>query len=92
LAGWRFGALPGFFGVGPSGAEHEKVKRKIAGKLAVLLARISVTLAAYAAADADRTTATIAGWNPVAGDLLAAAGVGHRVAAAMFRDALDRVQ
>ena len=72
------------------------MKRKIAGKLAVLLARISVKLSAYASADASRaalrTTATIAGWNPVAGDLLSAAGVGHRAAAAMFRDALERVQ
>jgi hypothetical protein len=72
------------------------VKRKFAGKIALLLGRIAVKLSAYADADASRaahrTTATIAGWNPVAGDLLAASGVGQRAAAAMFRDALERVQ
>ena len=70
--------------------------RKLAGISAVLLARLAVKLARFANADADlaahRTTATIAGWNPVAGDLLAASGVGHRAAATMFRDALERVQ
>jgi hypothetical protein len=71
---------------------------KLAGVLALLLGRIAIRLAAYAQADtrrsAHRTTATIAGWNPVAGDMLAAAGVGHRAAARLFAEALrpERLQ
>jgi hypothetical protein len=70
--------------------------RKLAGILALLLARLAVKLGRYArtddAAREIRVTTTIAGWPPATADSLAASGVGHRAAAAMFRDALARIQ
>lgn len=72
------------------------MKRKFAGKLALLLAHVAARLVRYArtddAAREIRVTAAVAGWPPATADSLAASGVGHRAAAAMFRDALARIQ
>lgn len=72
------------------------MKRKFAGKLALLLGRIAVRLARFArtddAAREIRVTTSIAGWSPAVAHELIVRGVTPAHAAKLFRDGLERVQ
>lgn len=72
------------------------MKRKFAGKLALLLAHVAARLVRYArtddAAREIRVTTTIAGWPPAVAHELIVRGVTPAHAAKLFRDGLERVQ
>ena len=71
------------------------MKRKFAGKIALLLGRLAVRLARFAAADSAHeiaVTTTIAGWPPAVAHELIVRGVTPAHAAKLFRDGLERVQ
>ena len=72
------------------------MKRKFAGKLALLLTRLAVRLARYShAADSAHeiaVTTSIAGWSPAVAHELIVRGVTPAHAAKLFRDGLERVQ